>query len=153
MNDRTNDGTEGEHLLPFGRQTENQETRRDTSDEAFRLAMTERRAEILALIKKRAMTCDEIESIGYAHQSASASINWLMRKGHVVDTGERRKTIHGRPAIVWRYEPNPQPFTSVRLTRKELQSRIDAALSYLETAPTSWIGAEVEGILRGVSDA
>lgn len=154
MNDRTNNGAEGEEQsLPFGRESENQGTRRDTSDDAYAQApLTERRADILALIKARPMTCDEIESRGYPHQSASASINWLMRRGHIVDSGERRFTAMGRKAIVWRYEPDPQPIVDRRPTRKELQKRVDAAIEFLETSPTNWISARIEEILRGVTN-
>jgi hypothetical protein len=73
-------------------------------------------------------TCDEIVSMGYAHQSASAAVNWLMRRGLIVPTGETRTTRMGRRAIVWRHEPNPQPLVRTRPTRRELEQRIDAAI-------------------------
>lgn len=128
------DGAEGEEqLLPFGRPTEHQSTRRDTSDDAYaRAALSEQREALLRAIKRSPRTCDEIMSLGWAHQSASAGINWLMRHGHIVDSGERRKTSMGRSAIVWRYEPNPVPLKRTRPTRRELEKRIASAIETLD---------------------
>lgn len=117
----------------LGRRTERQSTRRDTSDEALEDApLTETRAEILALIREAPRTCDEVIALGYTHQSASATINWLMRHGHIVDSGERRKTVANRRAIVWRYEANPRPIMRDRPTRRELEERITAALEVID---------------------
>lgn len=47
-------------------------------------------------------TDDELEQrTGRSHQSVSATRNTLMRKGYVVDSGDRRKTRSGNDAIVW----------------------------------------------------
>jgi hypothetical protein len=44
----------------------------------------------------------EIEkATGWKHQSASAMRNSLMRDGWVIDSGSRRNTDEGNPAIVW----------------------------------------------------
>ena len=128
------DGDEGEEpLLPFGRPTEDQSTRRDTSDAAYaRAALSEQREALLRAIKRTPRTCDEIMSLGWAHQSASAGINWLMRQGHIVDSGERRKTSMGRKAIVWKYEPNPVPLKRTRPTRRDLEKRIASAIETLD---------------------
>ncbi len=49
------------------------------------------------------MTCDAIEVVlDMRHQTASARIRELALSGHVVDTGDRRKTRSGRLAVVWR---------------------------------------------------
>lgn len=135
MNLFDTDGAGGVSAPPAGRATERQATRQTTSDEAYRLAEESSgvRDVILDLFKRRPMTCDEIVQIGFAHQSASAAINWLMRRGHIVPTGEKRKTSMGRKAIVWRYEPNPVPLTRTRPTRRELDRRIEQALSLLRT--------------------
>jgi hypothetical protein len=112
-----------------GRKTERQSTRRSTSDEAHRSAdVSATRQVMLNLISQRPRTCDEIVALGFAHQSASAAINWLMRQGNIVPSGEKRKTRMGRRAIVWRHEENPQPLVRTRPTRRELEQRIDAAI-------------------------
>ena len=47
-------------------------------------------------------TCDEVERFsGLSHQTCSARINELVRSGHLVDSGRRRKTRGGRNAAVW----------------------------------------------------
>lgn len=61
-----------------------------------------------ALINKSAVfggaTDDELERfLGRSHQSVSGARNTLVRKGYVVDSGERRKNSHGNMAIVWYY--------------------------------------------------
>lgn len=117
----------------LGRRTERQSTRRDTSDRAAEDApLTDTRAEILALFRSYPRTCDEVIALGYTHQSASATINWLMRHGHIVDSGERRRTVANRSAIVWRYEPNPRPIMRERPTRRELERRIEAAVEVID---------------------
>jgi hypothetical protein len=47
--------------------------------------------------------CDhEIEQkTGWLHQSASSARNTLMCDGWIVDSGQRRPTPAGNPAIVW----------------------------------------------------
>ncbi len=108
-----------------GRPTERQSTRRSTSDEAHRSAdVAATRKVMLDLISQRPRTCDEIVALGFAHQSASAAINWLMRQGHIVPSGEKRRTRMGRRAIVWRHEENPQPLVRTRPTRRELEREL-----------------------------
>ena len=117
----------------LGRRTERQSTRRSTSDEALDDApMTDMRSAILGLFRNCPRTCDEVIALGYTHQSASATINWLMRHGHIVDSGERRKTAARRNAIVWRYEAHPRPIMRERPTRRELERRITAALEVID---------------------
>jgi hypothetical protein len=66
-------------------------------------------AEMLqAFINKSAVfggaTDDEMERfLGRSHQSASGCRNTLVRKGYLVDSGERRMNSHGNMAIVWYY--------------------------------------------------
>lgn len=47
--------------------------------------------------------CDhELENkTGWLHQSASAARNTLMKDGWIIDSGVRRNTPQGNPAIVW----------------------------------------------------
>lgn len=79
------------------------------------------------------MTCDEVmQFTGLPHQTASATMNWLMRHGHIIDTQQRRKTRMDRMAIVWRYEANPVPLKRTRPTRRELEKRIDAAIETID---------------------
>lgn len=40
--------------------------------------------------------------LGREHQTISARVNDLMKKGWIVDSGQRRKTGSGRNAIVWK---------------------------------------------------
>jgi hypothetical protein len=50
----------------------------------------------------RGFTDDELEEATMrTHQSVSATRNTLMRKGYVRDSGSRRKTRSGNPAIVY----------------------------------------------------
>lgn len=136
-----------------GRTTERQSTRRSTSDEAHRSAdVAATRKVMLDLISQRPRTCDEIVTLGFAHQSASAAINWLMRQGNIVSSGEKRKTRMGRSAIVWRHEETPQPLVRTRPTRRELEQRIAAALDYIRDGgeDAHYRGDEtVWAILRG----
>lgn len=128
------DGDEGEPWLPFGRPTDDQSTRRDTSDDAYRKAKRlEARNTILRTIREAEMTCDEVMQVtGFPHQTASATMNWLMRNGHIIDSRQRRKTRMDRLAIVWRYEPNPVPLRRTRPTRRELEDRIKAAVAEID---------------------
>jgi hypothetical protein len=133
-----------------GRTTERQSTRRSTSDEAHRSAdVAATRRVMLDLIEQRPRTCDEIVALGFAHQSASAAINWLMRQGHIVPSGEKRKTRMGRSAIVWRHDPNPQPLVRTRPTRRELEQRIAAALDYIGEVLATPSKSTLSAILRG----
>jgi hypothetical protein len=47
--------------------------------------------------------CDhELEiQTGFRHESVSATRNYLMNDGWIVDSGKRRQTPQGNPAIVW----------------------------------------------------
>lgn len=79
----------------------------DTQSAAARKAVLKagtRRKEVFDLIVQHGgLTDDEIETItGYAHQSASAARNSLMRDGYVWDSGERRVNRLGNPSIVWK---------------------------------------------------
>lgn len=48
-------------------------------------------------------TDDDLErALLRSHQSVSAARNTLVRKGYITDSGQRRKTRSGNPAIVWR---------------------------------------------------
>jgi len=145
MNHQTH--TDGEEeSLAIGRTTEQQSTRRDTSDEAYCAAeLSDLRMALLMRISERPSTCDEIMESGWSHQSASATINWLMRKGLIVDSGEKRLTSAGRRAIVWRRATNPVPIESTRPTRAQLQARIDRCLAAITTASRSEIKAILEG--------
>jgi len=143
--DDAQDGGGGDAAPDCGRKTSRQSTRRDTSDAAFRASdLAAKRAVMLDLIRQRPRTCDEIVAIGFAHQSASAAINYLMRQGHIVPSGEKRKTRMGRRAIVWRHEENPKPLVRTRPTRRELEQRVTAALDYIGDADAS-----LSAILRG----
>jgi hypothetical protein len=49
-------------------------------------------------------TDDDIEvSLGRSHQSVSGARNTLVRKGYLVDSGERRPNRYGNMAIRWTY--------------------------------------------------
>lgn len=129
------EGDEGdEEFLPFGRPTDDQSTRRDTSDDAYRKAKRlEARNTILLAIRQANLTCDEVmQFTKLPHQTASATMNWLMRHGHIVDSRQRRKTRMDRMAIVWRYEPNPVPLKRTRPTRRELEARIEWAIQTID---------------------
>lgn len=53
-------------------------------------------------------TDEELEFIlKRKHQSVSAARNLLVRKGYLVDSGERRRTSSNNPAIVWRRTEKP----------------------------------------------
>lgn len=65
------------------------------------VADLERRA--LSELEKGNLTCDELEMIlRWSHQTASARLNRLRHKRLIEDSGERRPTRTGRPAVVWR---------------------------------------------------
>ena len=47
-------------------------------------------------------TCDEAEiELDMSHQTCSAAFTKLKNRGVINDTGKRRRTRSGRPAIVW----------------------------------------------------
>lgn len=83
------------------RSTKHQETRWATQDEAYAARLGDLSARILAHIRAKASTCDEVEiALELTHQSASARINDLMNAGAVIATA-KRKTRSGRNARVW----------------------------------------------------
>lgn len=48
------------------------------------------------------MTCDEVEAtLGLSHQTISARVYELHKKGMIADSGQRRPTRAGRAAKVW----------------------------------------------------
>ena len=50
----------------------------------------------------KGMTADELSMLlELPAQSVSARINGLHKDGHIMDSGERRRTRYGRNAIVW----------------------------------------------------
>lgn len=54
----------------------------------------------------RGATCDRLEqALGMSHQTTSARLNDLARRGKIVDSGRREKTRTGRPAICWKIVP------------------------------------------------
>lgn len=62
-------------------------------------------ATILTRIRKyrTGTTCDKLEQVlGMSHQTTSARINDLVRKGRIRDSGRREKTRTGRLAICWK---------------------------------------------------
>lgn len=86
------------------------DTSRDAA-ESMRDHVARLEGRVLAAIEKAGgATCDEVEvATGLAHQTASARVNGLMRKGRIYDSGERRKTRSGRNAAVWRVSRQPVP--------------------------------------------
>jgi hypothetical protein len=78
----------------------------DTSLAAHRSVDTcELRRRVLEAIALGGMlgrTCDEVEMLlGMPHQTASARVHELAKRGDIVDSGRTRKTRSGRAAIVW----------------------------------------------------
>ena len=67
-----------------------------------------RQAIVNALIAARGtdligLTCSEMERrIRKAHTTTSSQVNYLMNGGWIEDSGFRRDTPSGRPAIVWK---------------------------------------------------
>jgi hypothetical protein len=64
---------------------------------------------VLGELRRRAAdgaTNDELEAFfEWPHQTLSPRVRELVLKGHVVDSGNRRRTRSGRMAIVWRVAP------------------------------------------------
>jgi predicted ArsR family transcriptional regulator len=65
---------------------------------------------ILSAIKSSGgKACFEIEAeLELTHQTASAAMSGMNKKGSIVDSGKRRKTASGRNAIVWQVPTPPQ---------------------------------------------
>lgn len=61
------------------------------------------RCKVLALIQaKGGMTCDEVcVYLGMLVQTATPTINSLAKDGWLRDSGTRRNTRSGNPAVVW----------------------------------------------------
>lgn len=58
--------------------------------------------DLLAAVGALGATDDELEvALGLPHQTASARRNGLVADGWVVDSGEKRNTRGGHPAVVW----------------------------------------------------
>lgn len=70
-----------------------------------RLRAGSRRKEAFDVIRNagvRGLTDDEMEGVtGRSHQALSATRNTLMNDGLIVDSGQRRPTRYGHPAIAW----------------------------------------------------
>ena len=131
------------------RETTMLSTRQKTSDDAYATArLSDNRRMVLGIVSAAPCTCDEIMARGFSHQTVSATINWLMREGLIVDSGMRRKTRSGRDAIVWRQERNPVPLKHSRPTRTQLQARIAKALLAISAGADK---ATIERVLRGES--
>lgn len=62
----------------------------------------ERVYDVIASYGSDGMTTDEIEGyLNLAHQTVSPRVLELRQDGLLKDSGEKRKTISGRKAIVW----------------------------------------------------
>lgn len=66
------------------------------------------RRKVLAMVRyasqgrEGGLTDDELETrLKVSHQTASAARNALVRGGYLVDSGKRRNTRSGNPAVVW----------------------------------------------------
>ena len=84
------------------RATARQRTRWNTQDEAYAAAPTGIAALVLASLRDDGpATCDELEQrLELTHQTCSASVNALMRRGAIIASGSRL-TRSGRRARVW----------------------------------------------------
>jgi hypothetical protein len=83
-----------------------QATQREALAEAMRQVRPgTRKHELLTAVIRAAghgATDDELEEIlCRPHQAISAVRNALMNEGFIVDSGDRRQTRYGHPAIVW----------------------------------------------------
>ena len=80
------------------------DTSRKAGQDALGRSGTQRRKiyDAVFLAGSRGMTSDEIgNKLGMPPQSVSARVNGLVADGHLVDSGQRRKSQWGRDAIVW----------------------------------------------------
>lgn len=58
---------------------------------------------IFLYLKRRAATCDEVMvALNMQHQVASPRVHDLAKRGAIVDTGKKRMTRLGRPAVVYK---------------------------------------------------
>lgn len=107
--------------------TQNQSTRTDTSDAAYKAAPGGAARLCLARIKDRPSSVDELMSeLRLSHSTCSAAVNRLMREGWVYDVGMRTVTRAGREAIVWVARDEPKPIANERPTRAQLQMEVEA---------------------------
>lgn len=66
------------------------------------------------------LTNDEMEAaIGGTHQTVSPRVHELAQAGRVVDTGKRRRSRSGKPAIVWRVAEQAIAARPIRTTWKK----------------------------------
>ncbi len=80
----------------------------ETSFEAHRSQKDKAPTDCMAVYNRlskyrRGATCDRLEQVlNMSHQTTSARLNDLARRGKIVDSGRREKTRTGRPAICWK---------------------------------------------------
>jgi len=87
------------------RATARQATRWNTQDAAYAARPNGVAARILESLRDSPATCDEIQQrLDMTHQTASATINALMRAGKIRANGSR-PTRSGRAARVWEVVP------------------------------------------------
>lgn len=108
--------------------------RRDTQAEAWRTIqkdLPEIQATILLEIRVaggRGITCQEVElKLRMTHQTASAAINKLARKGWACDTSIRRINASGARAIAWTLGDGTPP-----ARRKTTGERLGEALALVQ---------------------
>lgn len=128
------------------RQTANQSTRQETSDEAFAAMPKGVAAMVLEAIRERPRSVDELMvDLALSHSTCSSAVNKLMRLGFVFDDGTRSMTRAGRKCIVW--HASEQPVVGAPPpTRAELEARIAKAVGALRSG---YSAAFVEQILTG----
>lgn len=65
-------------------------------------ALTRMESRVLAVIRARPTTCDQVEVLtGLSHQTASSTIRRLVLRGRLVDSGRRETNRSGRKGTVW----------------------------------------------------
>lgn len=75
--------------------------------EPIDLTLTPLHVKILRLVcrRKKGMTCDQVEAtLQMLHQTISARINELVKRGYLIETGNKRLTRSGFPARVLKAE-------------------------------------------------
>lgn len=93
----------------------------------------------------------EIErGLGMRHQTASARRNELVKLGLVVDSGQRRPTPSGRPAIVWRrVSPGQKVRVEQQTERAVLLRKLRRRLADLDLGEIKAVWAAVTEIQGG----
>lgn len=115
------------------------------------------RAEVLAWFKQNplnGLTCDDIEYWAQlGHGSASARVHELMQLGEIVDSGNRRKTRHGKSAIVWLIAGGQKDlFHNPRKTVSDLRKAcIQAAIFARSTGVWASFNVSLEELRRAES--